>query len=105
SLGVEQHAPNRGGFGRPVRTGELEIVNDLGLHARAASKLVALANKFNAEVWVGSNGREVNAKSILGVLMLAAAKGSTVTLRCEGAPSEQAFTELRKLVEDGFGEL
>lgn len=87
------------------KTGELAIVNDLGLHARAASKLVALANRFDAEVWVGSNGREVNAKSILGVLMLAAAKGSTVTLRCEGSQSEQAFTELRKLVEDGFGEL
>jgi len=87
------------------KSGELEIVNDLGLHARAASKLVALANKFNAEVWVGSDGREVNAKSILGVLMLAAAKGSTVTLRCEGAQGEQAFDELSRLVEDGFGEL
>lgn len=88
-----------------IRIGELEIVNDLGLHARAASKLVALANKFDAEVWVGNNGREVNAKSILGVLMLAAAKGSTVTLRCEGTQGEQAFSELSRLVEDGFGEL
>lgn len=85
--------------------GELVIVNDLGLHARAASKFVALANRFDADVWLGSAGREVNAKSILGVLMLAAAKGSHVTLRCEGAAAEQAFAELSQLVRDGFGEL
>lgn len=85
--------------------GELPIVNELGLHARAASKLVARANKYNADVWVGSGGREVNAKSILGVLMLAAAKGTTITLRCEGAQAEEAFADLSKLVEDGFGEL
>lgn len=84
---------------------ELEIVNDLGLHARAASKLVSLANKFDSEVWVGSGGREVNAKSILGVLMLAAAKGSTITLRTEGVQEQEALEELSKLVRDGFGEL
>jgi len=87
------------------RSGEFKIVNDLGLHARAASKLVALANRFEAEVWVGASGREVNAKSILGVLMLAAAKGSTISLRCEGTEADVAFRDLAKLIEDGFGEL
>lgn len=85
-------------------SGDLTIVNKLGLHARAASKLVSLANRFDAEVWIGVGGREVNAKSILGVLMLAAAKGTTVSLRCEGAQGEAAYTALRELVEGGFGE-
>ena len=85
--------------------GELEIVNPLGLHARAASKLVALANKFNAEVWIGRDGRDVNGKSILGVLMLAAAKGSKIGLRCEGKDAEDAYSALAALVADGFGEL
>ncbi len=85
--------------------GDHQIVNDLGLHARAASKLVALANKFDAEVFIGSAGREVNGKSILGVLMLAAAKGTTLSVRCEGAQETEAYTALGKLVDDGFGEL
>ncbi|MCR9162054.1 MAG: HPr family phosphocarrier protein [Nannocystaceae bacterium] len=81
------------------------IVNDLGLHARAASKLVALANTFEAEVFIGSGGREVNGKSILGVLMLAAAKGTTISVRCEGQQEDEACAALGKLVDDGFGEL
>ena len=85
--------------------GELIIQNDLGLHARAASKLVGLANKFQADVWVGKDGREVNGKSILGVLMLACGKGSTITLRTEGADAPAAYAALAKLVEEGFGEL
>ncbi len=84
--------------------GELTIVNDLGLHARAASKLVRLANGYNADVYVGHDGREVNGKSILGVLMLACAKGSTITLRCEGPQAEEAYEALGELVRDGFGE-
>ena len=85
--------------------GELEIVNDLGLHARAASKLVKLANGFDAEVYVGHDGREVNGKSILGVLMLACAKGSTINLRCAGPQAGEAYEALEELVKDGFGEL
>ncbi|MEM6292404.1 MAG: HPr family phosphocarrier protein [Myxococcota bacterium] len=85
--------------------GDHQIVNDLGLHARAASKLVALANKFDAEVFIGSAGREVNGKSILGVLMLAAAKGTTLSVRCEGAQEAEAYAALGELVDDGFGEL
>ena len=86
-------------------SGELTIVNDLGLHARAASKLVSVANKFDADVYVGKDGTEVNGKSILGVLMLACGKGCTITLRCEGAQAEQAYSALSELVAEGFGEL
>ena len=87
------------------KQGEHTIVNDLGLHARAASKFVALANKFDAEVFLEGGGREVNAKSILGVLMLAAAKGNTITVRCEGPQADEAYDALGKLIDDGFGEL
>jgi phosphocarrier protein HPr len=90
---------------RKVAEGEHTIVNDLGLHARAASKLVRVANDYDAEVFVGQGGREVNGKSILGVLMLAAAKGSKISLRCEGRQAGDAYTALAKLVDDGFGEL
>ncbi len=86
-------------------SGEHTIVNDLGLHARAASKLVGLANKFEAEVFVGKDGNEVNAKSILGVLMLACPKGSVISVRCEGDDAAAAYAELAKLVDDGFGEM
>jgi phosphocarrier protein len=87
------------------REGEHRIVNDLGLHARAASKLVGIANKFDADVYVGHGGREVNAKSILGVLMLAASKGSSIEIRCEGAQAHEAYEALAALVDDGFGEM
>jgi phosphocarrier protein len=85
--------------------GEFEIVNKLGLHARAASKLVNLANKFKSDVWIAREGTEVNAKSILGVLMLACGQGSRVMLRVEGADAPPAFDALSKLIKSGFGEL
>ncbi|MEX1364322.1 MAG: HPr family phosphocarrier protein [Nannocystaceae bacterium] len=85
--------------------GDLQIVNDLGLHARAASKLVKLANQYDAEVFVGHGGREVNGKSILGVLMLACAKGSTITVRSEGRQADEAYAAIAALVRDGFGEM
>ncbi|MCX4245458.1 HPr family phosphocarrier protein [Paraliomyxa miuraensis] len=84
--------------------GDLEIVNDLGLHARAAAKLVRVANDFDADVFVGHAGREVNGKSILGVLMLACAKGSTISVRCEGKQAMAAYRAIGDLVRDGFGE-
>ena len=87
------------------KSGEHEIVNDLGLHARAASKFVKLANDFDADVYLGNGSHEVNAKSILGVLMLACAKGSKVNLRVEGKQSGPAYDALANLIKDGFGEL
>jgi phosphocarrier protein len=89
---------------RPTE-GEHKIVNDLGLHARAASKLVRVANEWDADVYLGHGGREVNGKSILGVLMLAAAKGTKISLRCEGKQAADAYDALAKLVDEGFGEL
>jgi phosphocarrier protein len=88
----------------PTASGDVVIVNQLGLHARAAAKLVGLANKFTAEVWIARDEREVNAKSILGVLMLACARGTTIRLRTEGADAEAAFSAVAQLVRDGFGE-
>lgn len=87
------------------KAGEHEIVNDLGLHARAASKFVKLANDFDADVWLSNGSHEVNAQSILGVLMLACAKGSKVTLRTAGKQAAPAYDALAKLIADGFGEL
>jgi phosphocarrier protein HPr len=83
---------------------EVEIVNRLGLHARASAKLTQLAGEFTAEVWVSRNGRRVNAKSIMGVMMLAAAKGSRITVETEGTDEVQAMQAVTALIADKFGE-
>lgn len=83
---------------------ELEIINKLGLHARASTKLTQTASKFASEIWVTRNGRRVNAKSIMGVMMLAAAKGSFITLDANGADEVQAIDSLTALINDYFGE-
>ena len=83
---------------------EVEIVNKLGLHARASAKLTQLASSFGCEVWLSRNGRRVNAKSIMGVMMLAAAKGSKVTVETDGADEEQAMQALMALIGNKFGE-
>ena len=83
---------------------EVEIVNKLGLHARASAKLTQLAAKFPCEVMIERNGRRVNAKSIMGVMMLAAAKGATVDIETDGADEEAAMTTLVALINDKFGE-
>lgn len=82
----------------------LKIVNELGLHARAATKLVQLASKYPCEVTVTKDGHEVNGKSIMGVLMLVASKGSTVTLRAKGDKAQECVDALGKLIDDKFGE-
>jgi len=83
---------------------ELEIINKLGLHARASAKLTQLAAKFESDVQVMRNGRKVNAKSIMGVMMLAAGKGSKITLEIAGPDEEQAMEAICNLVNDCFGE-
>jgi phosphocarrier protein HPr len=83
---------------------ELEIINKLGLHARASSKLTQTASQFNSEIWIEKNGRKVNAKSIMGVMMLAAAMGSSVTLEANGADETEAIAALVALINDYFGE-
>jgi phosphocarrier protein len=82
----------------------LQIVNKLGLHARAAAKLVTLAQKFKSDVRVTKDGREVSGKSIMGVMMLAAAKGSRVTFRAEGPDAEKALDAIEALVARKFDE-
>jgi phosphocarrier protein HPr len=83
---------------------EAEIVNRLGLHARASAKLTQLAAQHVSEVWLSRNGRRVNAKSIMGVMMLAAAKGSRVTIETDGPDEEAAMQSLIALIADRFGE-
>jgi phosphocarrier protein HPr len=87
-----------------VASAELTIVNKLGLHARASAKLTQVASGFKSEVWVTRNGRRVNAKSIMGVMMLAAGKGAVVLVEAEGEDAEAALRALRALIADRFGE-
>lgn len=82
----------------------IEIVNRLGLHARASAKLTQLAGSFQSEVWMTRDGRRVNAKSIMGVMMLAAGKGSSIELETEGPDEQAAMNALVALIEDKFGE-
>lgn len=83
---------------------EAEIINKLGLHARASAKLTQTASNFASEVWLERNGRRVNAKSIMGVMMLAAAKGSTILIDTQGEDEEAAMQALLELIADRFGE-
>ena len=83
---------------------DIEIVNKLGLHARPSAKLTQMASDFKSDVFMARNGRRINAKSIMGVMMLAAAKGSTVTLETEGEDEKEAMEALAELISSGFGE-
>ena len=83
---------------------EIKVVNKLGLHARASAKLTQLASKYPCAVWISRNGRRVNAKSIMGVMMLAAGLGSSVELETDGPDEAEAIDALEKLFADKFGE-
>ncbi len=83
---------------------DAEIVNKLGLHARASAKLTQLAGQFTSNIWVARNGKRVNAKSIMGVMMLAAAKGSTISIETDGPDEEAAMTALTGLIAGCFEE-
>jgi phosphocarrier protein len=87
-----------------MASADVEIVNKLGLHARASAKLTQVASGFRCEVWLTRNGRRVNAKSIMGVMMLAAGKGATVTIEAQGEDADAALAALRKLIADKFDE-
>ena len=82
----------------------LQIQNELGLHARAATKLVQTASKFPCDITVTKDGHEVNGKSIMGVLMLVASKGSTVTVRAKGERAAECVAAICALIDDKFGE-
>jgi len=83
---------------------EAEIINKLGLHARASAKLTQTAGGFASAIWLSRNGRRVNAKSIMGVMMLAAAKGSKIVIETEGDDEAAAMQALQSLISDRFGE-
>ena len=83
---------------------EIEIINKLGLHARAAAKLVSLASKFTSEVQLRKNNQEVNAKSIMGVMMLAASQGTRLELSVSGEYEQEAIDAIIELINDRFGE-
>ena len=83
---------------------EVQIINKLGLHARAAAKLTQVASGYKCGLWLSRNGRRVNAKSIMGVMMLAAGKGASITIDAEGEDAEAALAALRKLIADKFDE-
>jgi phosphocarrier protein HPr len=83
---------------------EIEIVNKLGLHARASAKLTQTASGFPCEIWISRNGRRINGKSIMGVMMLAAARGSSIKLETSGPQEDAAMAALVALIEDKFGE-
>jgi phosphocarrier protein len=83
---------------------EIEIINKLGLHARASAKLTQTASRFASEVWIARASRRVNAKSIMGVMMLAASKGTTVEVETNGADEAEAMSAMEALINDKFGE-
>ena len=83
---------------------DFTINNKLGLHARPSAQLTQIAGRYESEVFIARNGRRVNAKSIMGVMMLAAGPGSTVTIDAEGPDEQQAIDAIGVLIESGFGE-
>ena len=83
---------------------ELAVVNRLGLHARPAAMFVRIASQYRAEIWVAKEGEEVNGKSIMGLMMLAAGQGSKLRIRCDGPDADKAMEELEQLIKAGFNE-
>lgn len=83
---------------------EATIVNKLGVHARPSAKITQLASKFRCEVWMTKGSRRINAKSIMGVMMLAAAKGAVLVIEADGPDEQEAVDALRALIATGFGE-
>lgn len=80
------------------------IINKLGLHARASAKLTQLASQYPCEVWLSRNGKRINAKSIMGVMMLAAGKGSTINIETDGDREQEAMESIVALINNYFGE-
>jgi phosphocarrier protein HPr len=87
-----------------MASAEVRIVNRLGLHARASAKLTQTAGRYASEIWLSRSGRRVNAKSIMGVMMLAAGMGSSITIEAEGSDADAALAALLALIADRFGE-
>jgi phosphocarrier protein HPr len=86
-------------------TKDFTISNKLGLHARPSAQITQVASRFSSEVWISKNGRRVNAKSIMGVMMLAAGQGSVLTVEADGPDEAQVIDALGDLIASGFGEI
>ena len=82
----------------------IKIINKLGLHARASAKLTQVANQFKSDIWIEKNNKQVNAKSIMGVMMLAASQDSDITITTEGSDEQDALNSIIALINDYFGE-
>src|ERR1700730_13896958 len=91
------------GAGRKIEK-EITIINRLGLHARPAAMFVRIASRHRSEVWVEKEGEQINGKSIMGLMMLAAGQGSTLTIRCEGPDADKVMEELEELIRNKFNE-
>ena len=87
-----------------MASAEVQIINKLGLHARASAKLTQVASGYSCELWLERNGRRVNAKSIMGVMMLAAGKGALIVIDADGEDADAALAALPKLIADKFDE-
>jgi len=87
-----------------VLTLSIKIINKLGLHARASAKLTQIANQFESDIWLEKNDKKVNAKSIMGVMMLAASQGTNITITTEGLDEKEALNSIVTLINDFFGE-
>jgi len=83
---------------------KIQIINKLGMHARASAKFVSLASEFSSEITLKRNGQQVNGKSIMGIMMLAAAKGAEIELCVEGKDEKKALSSLAELINNRFGE-
>ncbi len=83
---------------------EITIINRLGLHARPAAMFVRIASRFRSEVWVAKEGEQINGKSIMGLMMLAAGQGSKLIIKCEGPDADKVMEELEELIQQKFNE-
>jgi len=93
-----------GSTGGPKVEKEITIINRLGLHARPAAMFVRIASRYRSEIWVEKEGEQINGKSIMGLMMLAAGQGSKLIIRCEGPDAEKAMQEIEDLINRRFNE-
>jgi phosphocarrier protein len=103
-MGLLNRRSTGGGGHGPKIEKEITIINRLGLHARPAAMFVRIASRFRSEIWVEKEGEQINGKSIMGLMMLAAGQGSKLRIRCEGADAEKAMQELEELINQRFNE-
>src|SRR6188508_520070 len=102
-MGLLNRKSTGAGSGQKVEK-QITIINRLGLHARPAAMFVRIASRYRCEIWVEKEGEQINGKSIMGLMMLAAGQGSKLTIRCQGADADRAIEELEQLIANKFSE-